>query len=312
LTDNESDAARQPPDQETLARTRRAAPRPELSHLQIHFCGVRGSLPAAGREYVRYGGHTSCLALIADGASTPSLILDAGTGVRRAGELFGGDPFDGTILLSHLHWDHTMGLPFFSAADRVDSRVTVILPEQQNGADAAAVLGGLMKPPYFPVGPMQLRGCWTCQSIAVGARELEGFSVLAREIPHKGGRTFGYRVSDGHSTLAYMPDHNPTALGPGEDGFGDYHAAAMELARDVDLLVHDAQLLPQELDAEGDFGHAVADYPVALAERSGARSVALFHHRLNRTDDALDALAGRLARDVPAVSVATEGVVLHL
>jgi phosphoribosyl 1,2-cyclic phosphodiesterase len=169
-----------------------------------------------------------------------------------------------------------------------------------------------MKPPYFPVGPTDLRGQWSCQSIVPGEREVEGFSVLACEIPHKGGRTFGYRVSDGHSTIAYMPDHNPTALGAGEDGFGEYHPAAMELARDVDLLVHDAQLLPQELEAEGDFGHAVADYPVALAERAGARAVALFHHRLNRTDEALDALAGRLARDVPAVSVATEGVVLHL
>jgi phosphoribosyl 1,2-cyclic phosphodiesterase len=285
---------------------------PGLSCLQVHFCGVRGSLPAPGLEYVRYGGNTSCLALVPDGASTPALILDAGTGVRRADKLLAGAPFDGTILLTHLHWDHTMGLPFFAAADRSDARVSVLLPEQESGADAATVLTGMMKPPYFPVGPMELRGQWSCQSIVPGEHELEGFSVLAREIPHKGGRTFGYRVSDGHSTLAYMPDHNPTALGLGEDGFGDYHATALELARDVDALVHDAQLLPHELAAEGDFGHAVADYSVGLAERAGARSVALFHHRLNRTDDALDALAARLDRDVPAVSVASEGVVLYL
>jgi phosphoribosyl 1,2-cyclic phosphodiesterase len=285
---------------------------PGLSCLQIHFCGVRGSLPATGPDYIRYGGHTSCLALVPDGSSAPSLILDAGTGVQLAARLLDGAPFDGTILLSHLHWDHTMGLPFFSAGDRVDARVSVLLPEQESGIDAAAVLGGLMKPPYFPVGPMELRGSWSCQAVALGAREIEGFEVLAREIPHKGGRTFGYRVSDGHSTLAYMPDHNPTALGPGEDGFGVYHAAALELARDVDVLVHDAQLLPRELAAEGDFGHAVADYPVGLAERAGARSVVLFHHRLDRTDDALDALALRLDRDVPAVSVASEGLVLHL
>jgi ribonuclease BN (tRNA processing enzyme) len=288
------------------------APRLGLSRLQIHFCGVRGSLPATGLDYIRYGGHTSCLALVADGASAPSLILDAGTGVQLATGLLAGAPFDGTILLSHLHWDHTMGLPFFSGADRTDSRVSVLLPEQESGMDAATVLGGLMKPPYFPVGPMELRGRWSCDAMALGAREIEGFEVLAREIPHKGGRTFGYRVSDGHSTLAYMPDHNPTALGPGEHGFGVYHAAALELARDVDVLVHDAQLLPHELAAEGDFGHAVADYPVGLAERAGARSVALFHHRLDRTDDALDALAQRLDRDVPAVSVASEGVVVHL
>jgi phosphoribosyl 1,2-cyclic phosphodiesterase len=312
LTDNERDAPRQSLDQATPAPTPRVASRPGLSRLQIELCGVRGSLPAAGIEYVRYGGHTSCVALTADGAPAPSLILDAGTGVRRASKLCAGEPFDGTILLTHLHWDHTIGLPFFSAADRADARVTVTLPEQENGADAAVVLGGLMKPPYFPVGPTELRGSWSCSSIGPGEHELEGFAVLAREIPHKGGRTFGYRVSDDHCTIAYMPDHNPTALGPGEDGFGEYHPAALELARDADLLVHDAQLLPQELEAEGGFGHAVADYPIALAERAGARSVVLFHHRLNRTDDALDELAARLARDVPAVSVASEGVVLHL
>jgi ribonuclease BN (tRNA processing enzyme) len=80
----------------------------------------------------------------------------------------------------------------------------------------------------------------------------------------------------------------------------------------VDVLIHDAQLLPAELPAEGAFGHAVADYPVELAKRAGARSVALFHHRLDRTDDALDALESRLGDDDGAVSVAAQGVVLHL
>jgi hypothetical protein len=109
-----------------------------------------------------------------------------------------------------------------------------------------------------------------------------------------------------------MPDHNPTALGPGEDGFGEYHPTALELAREVDVLVHDAQLLPEELAAEADFGHAVADYPVELGRRAGARAVALFHHRLDRTDDALDALELRLGGGSTAVSVAAQGVVLHL
>ena len=137
--------------------------------------------------------------------------------------------------------------------------------------------------------------------------------MLAREIPHKGGRTFGYRISDGHSTLVYMPDHCPTTLGPGEDGFGAYHPAALELARDADVLVHDAQLFPAELAAEADFGHAVADYSVELARRAGTRSVLLFHHRYDRTDDALDALARRLGGgSEPEVSVAAEGTVLEL
>ena len=280
--------------------------------MRVSFCGVRGSLPAPGPEYVRYGGHTSCLALSHDRAGPPSLILDAGTGLLRAGEMLAGEPFRGTILLSHLHWDHVLGLPFFAGGDRVDSSVGVLVPEQPNGAAAAEALEGAMSPPYFPIGPTELRGRWTFATIAAGEREIEGFTVRAVEIPHKGGRTFGYRVSDDHSTLTYMPDHNPTALGPGEDGFGEYHPAALELAEATDVLVHDAQLLPEELEAEGGFGHAVADYAVALAGLAGARSVALFHHRLNRTDEELDALARRLGGGPRNVSVAAQHVTLEL
>lgn len=259
---------------------------------------------------MRYGGHTSCLALTPDGADAPTLVLDAGAGLRKVTGMLAGAPFTGTILLSHLHWDHTLGLPFFVAADRPDATPTLLLPEQESGIDAAGVLAGVMRPPYFPIKPTQLRGRWTFASVAPGEHQIEGFTVLAREIPHKGGRTFGYRISDTHSTVTYMPDHCPTAFGPGEHGFGEYHPAALALAHDADVLVHDAQLLPEELD-EVDFGHAVADYSVGLAKHAGARSVVLFHHRPDRTDDALDRLAHRLGGG-SAVSVATEGTVLEL
>ena len=237
--------------------------------MQIRFCGVRGSLPAPGIEFVRYGGHTSCLALSHDGATAPTLLLDAGAGLMAVSAVLDGAPFTGAILLSHLHWDHVHGLPFFAAADNIDARVSVRLPEQESGATAESVLAGMMSPPYFPVGPTELRGEWDFATVAPGEFEVEGFTVQAREIPHKGGRTFGYRIGDGHSTLVYMPDHCPTTLGPGEDGFGEYHPAALELARDADVLVHDAQLLPAELAAEADFGHSVADYSVELAKRAG-------------------------------------------
>ena len=85
--------------------------------MRIHICGARGSTAASGAEFVRYGGHTSCVALVHDGDTVPTLILDAGTGLRRATPLLAGQPYAGVILLSHLHWDHVHGLPFFRAGE---------------------------------------------------------------------------------------------------------------------------------------------------------------------------------------------------
>jgi ribonuclease BN (tRNA processing enzyme) len=279
--------------------------------VRLHFCGVRGSTPAPGHAFERYGGNTSCIAIAHDGANAPTLVLDAGTGLARVGPLLGGAPFRGTILLSHLHWDHTHGLPFFPAADREDARSTVYLPDQGDGQSAASVLARCMSPPHFPILPTELRGDWRYELLAPGSLEVEGFTVTAIEIPHKGGRTYGYRVSDGRSTIAYAPDHCPTVLGPGDDGLGARHPAALALASGVDALVHDAQLLPEELAAEASFGHAAADYAVGLAREAGAGGVVLFHHKPSRSDDALDELAARLGRD-GHVTVASESLVLNL
>ena len=278
--------------------------------MRIYLCGVRGSTPAPGAEFVRYGGHTSCAAIAPDDGP-PRLILDAGTGLRRVTGLLGGEPFAGTIILTHLHWDHVHGLPFFAAGDREDARVTLLLPEPEGNATAEDVLAEGMSPPHFPITPRGLRGDWTFGAIAPGTFKADGFTVEAREVPHKGGRTFGYRVSDGHSSVAYIPDHCPTALGPGPEGWGEYHADALALAAGADLLIHDAFLRPEEVPALGSFGHPAADYAVSLARRAGAGRVLLAHHKPDRTDDELDALAARFRAD-PRVAVAAEGQVIDL
>jgi ribonuclease BN (tRNA processing enzyme) len=266
-------------------------------------------MPAVGAAFLRYGGHTPCLALAHDGAA-PSLVLDAGTGITQLGPLIGGAAFSGAIVLTHLHWDHVQGLPFCHSADHPEARVAFRIPAQEDGAEAASVLARAMSPPHFPIGPHDLLGDWDFGSLDPSEYELEGFRILAREVPHKGGRTFGYRVSDDRSTLTYIPDHCPTRLGPGDDGFGARHPAALELARDADLLIHDAQLLPEEI-AEADFGHAVADYAAGLAHAAGAHQVLLFHHKPDRTDAQLDALAARFAGD-PLVDVAVDATVFDL
>lgn len=254
------------------------------------------------------------MAIAHDDAPLPSFILDAGTGIRSVTGLLDKQAFSGTILLTHLHWDHVQGLPFFSAGDHDDAHVRLLLPEQQDGADAVSVLARSMSPPHFPMQPDQLRGSWSFATIAPGKQELAGFNVLAREIPHKGGRTFGYRVSDSRSSFTYMPDHCPTSFGAGPDGCGEYHPAALELACETDVLLHDSQLLtPAELAAEGRFGHAAADYAVELGRRARARRVLLAHHRPDRTDDALDELEERFAEiSGVEVIVAAQDAMLQL
>jgi ribonuclease BN (tRNA processing enzyme) len=220
----------------------------------------------------------------------PSLVLDAGSGLRRVATLLDGRAFSGSLLLGHLHLDHVQGLGFFGAADR--GQVDVYVPAQ---GDPAAVLGRIIGPPIFPLTPEELRGTWAFHALEPGLRSIEGWSVLALDIPHGGGRTFGYRISDGSTSLAYLSDHSPLQLGPGPDGLGEYHPAALSLAQGVDLLIHDAQHRGHELPAKAFLGHSAAEYAYGLAERAGARRLALFHHDPERTDDQIDAIVADLS-----------------
>jgi ribonuclease BN (tRNA processing enzyme) len=246
---------------------------------------------------------------VARESELPTLILDAGTGLRTLPGLMGNEAFSGTILLGHLHWDHTMGLPFCSSVDNDQSRVDLRVPAQ---GDIEAILERWMAPPHFPITPLQLRGQWTFEGIEEGSYTFEGFEVLAREIPHKGGRTFGFRVSDGRHAFAYMSDHCPTAFGPGPSGLGELHEAVLALCDGCDLLIHDAQYLDEELAARANFGHAAAGYAVELAAATSVPRVLLFHHDPPRTDEQLDALVARYASSPLEVIGARQGTTIDL
>jgi len=276
--------------------------------MRVLFCGVRGSTCAPGADFVRYGGHTSCVALAHDGAP-PTLVLDGGTGIRNLSRQLDGHPFRGTVLLGHLHWDHTHGLPFFAAGNQPDSEVTVVMPAQ---GDPLQVLERSFSPPHFPVTPSQLQGRWQVTSHEEGDHEIEGFHVLAAEIPHKGGRTFGFRVSDGAGAIAYLSDHSPIATGDGPTGLGSYHPAAMDLARDVDVLIHDAQHTADEFPSRRHLGHSAIEYAVGLAEAAGVGILALYHHDPSRTDDEIDALVSAHQGGPVRVVDAAEGMILDL
>jgi phosphoribosyl 1,2-cyclic phosphodiesterase len=269
---------------------------------------VRGSTPAPGASFLRYGGNTSCVALQA--ADEPvRLLLDGGTGIAAVTSLLDG-PYDGAILLGHLHWDHTHGLPFFGAGGVQGASVRVVMPAQ--GDAPAAVLERAFSPPHFPIVPAQLGQGWTFEDIEEGQHTLAGFDVLAREIPHKGGRAFGYRVTAGGRSVAYLSDHSPTSVGTGPDGLGERHEAALALAEGVDLLIHDAQHRASEFPGVGYLGHASAEYAVALGREAGAHAVALFHHAPARTDDEVAAIEASVQQPDMRVLAAYEGLVIDL
>lgn len=255
--------------------------------MRLHFLGVRGSTPAPGAEFTRWGGHTSCVAVLPDGYAAPPLVLDAGTGIRNLAPV----PFRGVIALSHLHWDHVQGLPFSRAVDHPEASVELIVP----GEEPLTLLTRAFSPPHFPIEPGGLRGAVSVSSSG-GSREFKGFDLIQAEVTHKGGITVGTRVECDGVAVVYLPDHAPQ-LGS---------AAAEELCRGADLIVHDGQFRPEEQALADDYGHATVTDALAFAERCGARGLLLTHHAPGRTDDQLDAVA----KEWPDVRFAREGDVV--
>lgn len=249
--------------------------------MRASFLGVRGSSPAPGAGFLRYGGHTSCLAIATD-EGPPTLVLDGGTGLRDLPRLLGDEPFTGAIVLSHLHWDHVQGLPFSAAANRADASVAVYLPAD---GDPLTELSRGFSPPSFPVTPDLLQGDWSFSALPERFA-LAPFELRTARVRHKGGRTVGVRVTHGGRSLVYLPDHD----------LGDPDPAARELADGAELLIHDGQFLLREIRPFAEYGHSSIERALAFADEAGVGGLVLTHHAPDRTDDELDVIAAAFPR----------------
>ncbi len=288
--------------------------RAATSGVNVTFHGVRGSTPWHGPEIVRYGGNTSCVSIEVDGAAP--ILLDLGTGLRYFGAQQPVDvPFRGTCLLSHLHWDHIQGLPFFTPLLTEGAHVTVYAPVQDDGASVESVFEDTIKPPLFPVNLSYLPGQIDFVEVDNDEFVLDGgahgeIRVMSRSIPHV-GRTLGYRIEVGSTSIAYLSDHQQPC-----DGSLAATAGARELCDGVDLLIHDAQYTPDEFSVKCDWGHCTIGYGVWLAGECGAARVALFHHDPSHDDDQLDVLSAEAAAAGEAlggeVFAAREGLTVSL
>ncbi len=251
--------------------------------MTVAFHGVRGSTPCHGEEIVRHGGNTSCVSVAVPGHDP--LLFDLGTGLRYFGASCRDEPFRGTCLVSHLHWDHIQGLPFFKPFLLDGSQVAIYGPDQSAvGNTVAGVFAETIKPPLFPIHLSEFAGGVEFHDVGDDEFTIGDIEVMSRLIPHA-GPTVGYRVSWNGRSVAYLSDHQMP-----QDG--SFHAVpgAYDLCRDVDLLIHDAQYTSQEFAKKSTWGHCTPEYAVWLAASAGAKRLALFHHDPSHDDDDLDAM----------------------
>lgn len=252
--------------------------------LTVTFHGVRGSSACHGPATQRYGGNTSCVSVEAPG-SRP-LLLDLGSGLRYFGHAFSGHDapaIDAVALVSHLHWDHIQGLPFFSPMLREGARLEIFGPAQSDGSSFAEALHRAVSPPVFPVSISDFPVCVAIHDVVDGTFAVDGYSVTSRPVPHI-GPTVGYRIEHDGVVVAYLSDHQQPL-----DGSFSVSAAVRDLAEGADLLIHDSQYTTNELRSKAHWGHCTPEYAEAVAEACGVKRLALFHHDPERTDDELDA-----------------------
>ncbi|MCU1398307.1 MAG: hypothetical protein JWN62_1416 [Acidimicrobiales bacterium] len=283
------------------------------SAVEVTFHGVRGSTPCHGDEVARYGGNTSCVSLRVPGHDP--VLFDMGTGVRYFGLR---QPMDGTFrghaLISHLHWDHTQGLPFFTPILCAGSTLDVYGPAQDDGRSVGDVMHETVRPPLFPIpldefpGQIKFHDVSDTDFTIVSDSGSPDVHVMARLIPHV-GPTCGYRVSWNGRSIAYMSDHQMPY-----DGSMRAAPGALELADGADVLIHDAQYTPNEFAHKRTWGHCTVEYAVWLAAEAGVKQLALFHHDPTRCDDAIDLItkAARIMGERKGVEVvaASEGLTL--
>ena len=279
--------------------------------VDITFWGVRGSTPCPCESNRRYGGNTACVTVERPGRQP--VVLDLGTGLRFFGQTQADDgTFSAHAFVTHIHWDHVQGLPFFTPVLAPGAQLIVHAPRPEPAKSLGDCFGEFMRPPYFPVRAEQLHGHIAFHDFDDGdSVDVDGAVVTARSVPHVGA-TNGYRVEVDGLVIAYISDHQqPT------DGTDRVAEGALALCKDADLVIHDAQFTAADFTRKADWGHCTVDYAVHVAATAGAKRLALFHHDPERHDDAVDALlehARQLGaeRGLDEVIAAAEGTTVAL
>ena len=289
--------------------------------LRVRFWGTRGSIPTPGAQTVRYGGNTPCTEVRTDDGWL--IILDAGTGIRELGrELLqrsNGAPIQGDIFLTHAHWDHIQGIPFFAPIFGRGNHFT-IWGSQSLERSVDKIVRDQMSPVVFPVTFEELDATIDFRDLVVGTRcEGTGYEVTAFAVQHPGG-ALGYRFTEPGGrggALVYVSDNE---LSPHEryGSAPDWKQQMVEFVRGARIMIHDSTYTSDEYENHRGWGHSTFNETVELALEAGVGTLVLFHHEPRRTDDMLDTCLAECRAMVKSrggtlqVVAAAEGLTLTL
>jgi len=256
-------------------------PGPRLTHVVgtgVTFYGVRGSTPFCAPTHTGFGGNTCCVVI--DVPDEDPIILDMGSGLFAYARALGGHALKASVLLTHLHWDHVAGLPFFAPVLCPGGEIDIYGPPDE-GMTLEESIRTLIRPPFFPItiddfaGQIRMRDLWHDDL------EVSTAKIWARPVPHTSA-TNGYRVEVGGKVVVYIPDHQQPL-----DDATRVPDTVLELCDGADLLIHDGQYPQALFEQRAHWGHSTPDYAVEVARQAGVATLALFSHDPLHTDDQL-------------------------
>lgn len=280
--------------------------------MKVRFWGVRGSIPCPGSHTMKYGGNGACMELRVEGRDE-IIVIDAGSGIRELGNtLVANDLPNGSLklalYLSHTHWDHIMGFPYFTPIYIPGTKMVVHGPVTYEDDPLRDVVGGQMKYRYFPINVGELASDIQYKRLREEPdMDLGGGLLLTTKFLNHPITALGYRFEFQGKVFCTCYDHEPfrnlfitdpdhpeydeAMAYEGEEVAGEQNQAIEEFFRGADLLVHDSQYTAEEYKARIDWGHSTFEWAIAAANRAGVKKLALFHHDPDRTDEQIDEMA---------------------